>query len=140
MSSYTSHPLIAPALQTLPPPSLRAHQLPIHHPTSFTITTTFNPTRPTLANHLSLSPSSAEKLKKTELEIALEEHLRTNTSKFTNDSEVSAFYAGVDPASPVKHRGGKAVSGGKADDEKEKKAPRARRQTIKAQASADEEE
>ena len=68
-----------------------------------------------------------EKFKKNELEVALEEHLRTNVSKYQQDSRVTLFYQGVDPASPVKHAGGKAVAGGFKEDEKEKKS---RRKTV----------
>ena len=73
-------------------------------------------------------------MRKNELEIALEEHLRSNTSRLISNTTVAPFYQGVDPASPVKHKAGKAVSGGKAEDEMEKKTSRQRRQTIKAQA------
>ena len=75
-------------------------------------------------------------MKKNELEVALEDHLRKNVSRYQQDSRAAPFYKGVDPASPVKHAGGKAVAGGMKEDEKEKeKKPRQRRQTIKAQAS-----
>ncbi|KAG8526586.1 uncharacterized protein KY384_008787 [Bacidia gigantensis] len=77
---------------------------------------------------------SYERMKKSELEVALEDHLRTHQSSYASNPSTAAFYQGVDPASPVKHRGGKAVSGGKAEDEKK---PRQRRQTMKAKEEAE---
>ena len=68
-------------------------------------------------------------MKKNELEVAVEEHLRSNSSKYEKDPATALFYQGVDPASPVKHKGGKAIAGGMKEEEKK---PRARRQTIKA--------
>ena len=73
-------------------------------------------------------------MRKNDLETALEQHLRTNASLYASDQTLAPFYQGVDPASPVKHKGGKAVSGGMNAEEKK---PRARRQTIKAKEDLD---
>lgn len=73
-------------------------------------------------------------MRKNDLETALEQHLRTNASKYAGDQNLAPFYQGVDPASPVKHKAGKAVSGGMKEEEKK---PRARRQTIKAREELD---
>jgi len=54
--------------------------------------------------------------------MAIEQHLRDNQTSLQKDPKVSPFYAGVDPASPVKHNPGPAEQATK---------PR-RRQTIKA--------
>lgn len=73
-------------------------------------------------------------MRKNDLETALEQHLRTNASKYAADQSLAPFYQGVDPASPVKHKGGKAISGGMKEEEKK---PRARRQTLKAKEELD---
>ena len=69
-----------------------------------------------------------ERYKKIDLEVALEEHLRSNSSKLASDPKVAPFFYTVDPLSPVKQN---PATGTVKTVEKEKK-PRARRQTIKA--------
>ena len=69
-----------------------------------------------------------ERYKKIDLEVALEEHLRANSSKLSSDSKVAPFFYTVDPLSPVKQD---PATGTVQTAEREKK-PRARRQTIKA--------
>ncbi|KAL9104285.1 MAG: hypothetical protein Q9163_000726 [Psora crenata] len=80
-----------------------------------------------IAQHVGLQ--SYERMKKSELEVAVEDFLRSNASRYENDPTTAPFYRGVDPASPVQHKNGKAVAGGMKD---EGKKPRPRRQTIKA--------
>lgn len=70
---------------------------------------------------------SHTKYKKSDLEMVIEQRLRENQSTLENDPKVSAFFQGVDPASPVKHNPGPA----------EEKKPRQRRQTIKAKEDLD---
>lgn len=70
--------------------------------------------------------NSVERYKKTDLEVALEEHLRANSSRLSADSRVAPFFYTVDPLSPVKQD---AATGTVQTVEKK---PRARRQTIKA--------
>ena len=67
---------------------------------------------------------SVERYKKIDLEVALEEHLRANSSKLASDSKVAPFFYTVDPLSPVKQD----PATGTAPEKK----PRARRQTLKA--------
>ncbi|KAL9125729.1 MAG: hypothetical protein Q9217_005111 [Psora testacea] len=80
-----------------------------------------------IAQHVGLS--NYEKMRKSELEVAIEDYLRSNASRYENDPTTAPFYQGVDPASPVKHKGGKAIAGGMKEEEKK---PRPRRQTLKA--------
>lgn len=61
-----------------------------------------------------------------DLEMSLEQFLRDNQTSLEKDPRVSAFYQGVDPASPVKHNPGPS-----------EKKPRQRRQTIKAKEELD---
>ena len=68
-------------------------------------------------------------MRKSELEVAVEDYLRSNASRYENDPATAPFYQGADPASPVKHKSGKAVGGGMKEEEKR---PRQRRQTLKA--------
>ncbi len=74
---------------------------------------------------------SVERYKKIDLEVALEEHLRANSSKLSSDSKVAPFFSTVDPLSPVKQD----PMTGTAQEKK----PRARRQTIKAREELKEE-
>ena len=67
---------------------------------------------------------SVEKYKKIDLEVALEEHLRANSSKLSSDSKVAPFFYTVDPLSPVKQDPATGTA--------QEKKPRARRQTLKA--------
>ena len=73
-------------------------------------------------------------MKKTELELAVEDFLRSNASRYENDATTAPFYQGVDPASPVKHKGGKVTGGGMKEEEKK---PRQRRQTLRAKEETD---
>lgn len=72
--------------------------------------------------------NSVERYKKIDLEVALEEHLRANSSKLSSDSKVAPFFYTVDPLSPTKQD---PATGTVQTVEKERK-PRARRQTLKA--------
>ena len=64
-------------------------------------------------------------MKKTELEIALDEHMRANQSRLSKDSSLAAFYRRITaPSSPVKRETSVAVV---VDDVTRK--PRARRIT-----------
>lgn len=74
---------------------------------------------------------SVERYKKIDLEVALEEHLRANSSKLSSDSKVAPFFYTVDPLSPVKQD--------PATGTVQEKKPRARRQTIKAREELKEE-
>ena len=77
--------------------------------------------------------NSVERYKKIDLEVALEEHLRANSSKLSSDSKVAPFFYTVDPLSPLKQD---PTTRAVQTVEKEKK-PRARRQTIKAREELD---
>ena len=72
--------------------------------------------------------TSHTRYKKSELELAVEQHLRDNQTVLEKDPRVAAFYQGVDPSSPVKHNPGPA---------EERTKPRQRRQTIKAKEDLD---
>ena len=74
---------------------------------------------------------SVERYKKIDLEVALEEHLRANSSKLSSDSKVAPFFYTVDPLSPVKQDPATGTG--------QEKKPRARRQTIKAREELKEE-
>ena len=87
------------------------------------------------SSHRSLTLNSVERYKKIDLEVALEEYLRANSSKLSSDSKVAPFFYTVDPLSPVKQD---PATGTVQTVEKEKK-PRARRQTIKAREELKEE-
>ena len=78
-------------------------------------------------------PHSVERYKKIDLEVALEEHLRANSTKLSSDSKVAPFFSTVDPLSPVKQN---PLTGTVQTAEKEKR-PRARRQTLKAREELD---
>ncbi|CAF9936209.1 hypothetical protein IMSHALPRED_010498 [Imshaugia aleurites] len=84
-----------------------------------------------IADHVGLK--NVERYRKIDLEVALEEHLRANSSKLSSDSKVAPFFYTVDPLSPVKQD---PATGTVQTVEKEKK-PRARRQTIKAREELD---
>ncbi|KAF6220431.1 hypothetical protein HO133_002863 [Letharia lupina] len=79
-----------------------------------------------IADHVGLK--NVERYKKIDLEVALEEHLRANSSKLSSDSKVAPFFYTVDPLSPTKQD---PATGTVQTVEKERK-PRARRQTLKA--------
>ena len=80
---------------------------------------------------LHIATNSVERYKKIDLEVALEEHLRANSSKLASDSKVAPFFYTVDPLSPVKQD---PATGTVQTTEKK---PRARRQTIKAREELD---
>ncbi|KAL8697073.1 MAG: hypothetical protein Q9201_007320, partial [Fulgogasparrea decipioides] len=70
---------------------------------------------------------SYDKLLKTELEVALDDHLRTNQTRLQNDPLASAFYKRKE--SPVKRESGGATATSVVD---EVKKPKQRRPTLKA--------
>lgn len=80
---------------------------------------------------LHIATNSVERYKKIDLEVALEEYLRANSSKLASDSKVAPFFYTVDPLSPVKQD---PATGTVQTTEKK---PRARRQTIKAREELD---
>lgn len=75
---------------------------------------------------------SYDTLLKTELEVALDEFLRTNQISLQNDPQLSGFYKRIN--SPVKRESG----GGTATSlVEEVKKPKQRRQTLKAREDLD---
>lgn len=77
---------------------------------------------------------SYESLLKPDLEVALENHLRANETRLSNDPILEPFYRRIGALSPVKREsvgGGGSGSGGVviSGDEIVKRSSRARRQT-----------
>ncbi|KAL8726456.1 MAG: hypothetical protein Q9181_006045, partial [Wetmoreana brouardii] len=68
-----------------------------------------------------------DKLLKTELEVALDDHLRTNQTRLQNDPLTSGFYKRKE--SPVKRESGGATATSVVE---EVKKPKQRRPTLKA--------
>lgn len=73
-----------------------------------------------------LDDCSYDKLLKTELEVALDDHLRTNKTRLQNDPLTSGFYKHQRRESPVKRESAATT----AVDEVKK--PKQRRPTLKA--------
>lgn len=80
---------------------------------------------------MSLRPNSYEGLLKSDLEVALEEHLRANESRLSGDPALEPFYRRIGALSPIKRESGAGGGGGAllTSGDEVKKQPRARRQT-----------
>ena len=79
---------------------------------------------------MSLRPNSYEGLLKSDLEVALEEHLRANESRLSGDPALEPFYRRIGALSPIKRESGAGGGGALLTSGDEvKKQPRARRQT-----------
>ena len=79
-------------------------------------------------------PCSYDNLLKTDLEVALEEHLRANSTKYAQDPKLEPYYRRQAVLSPVKRETGSTL----ITSENENKRPqRARRQTRGAREDTD---
>ncbi|KAL9028101.1 MAG: hypothetical protein Q9196_003484, partial [Gyalolechia fulgens] len=83
-----------------------------------------------LAAHVGMK--DFDNLLKTDLEIAVDDYLRTNQSRLQNDPQVSGFYKRI--GSPVKRESGGAIATSVVE---EVKKPKQRRQTLKAREELD---
>ncbi|KAL8935822.1 MAG: hypothetical protein Q9216_005238, partial [Gyalolechia sp. 2 TL-2023] len=83
-----------------------------------------------LAAHVGMK--DFDNLLKIDLEIALDDFLRTNQSRLQNDPQVSGFYKRI--GSPVKRESGGAATTSVVE---EVKKPKQRRQTLKAREEID---
>ncbi|KAL8688221.1 MAG: hypothetical protein Q9218_005811, partial [Villophora microphyllina] len=83
-----------------------------------------------LAAHVGMK--NYDKLLKPDLELALNDHLRTNKTRLENDRLASGFYKRLESPMKRERESGGAVSAAATSVVEEVKKPKQRRQTLKA--------